>query len=274
MADDPTPPSPSLRERVLITGAGSGLGLALAQRYARDGARLLCVDLDVERAQAAASGLPGEGHLAFHADVGDDDSMTALKARVEAVVGGVDVLVNNAGIASGGPLLGTGMAEWRRLIEVDLLSVVRGTLAFLPGMVERGRGHVVSTASFAGLAGAPGIMSYGVAKAGVVAFSEQLRAEMHGSGVAVSVLCPAFFRTRLLENFHGDAKVRGLAERMMDRSPDTLDSVADAAYAALQARRFLVLPTRREPMLWRLKRWFPEWYFRKLVETAAAMRRA
>jgi short-subunit dehydrogenase len=183
------------------------------------------------------------------------------------------VLVNNAGIASGGALLGTDMAEWRRLIEVDLLSVVRGTLAFLPGMVERGRGHVVSTASFAGLAGAPGIMSYGVAKAGVVAFSEQLRAEMHGTGVDVSVLCPAFFRTNLLENFHGDPKVRGMASRMMDKSPDTLDTVADATYAALQARIFLVLPTKHEPMRWRLKRWFPNWYFKKLVETAGAMRR-
>ncbi len=268
-----TASSSTPRDRVLITGGGSGLGLALAQRYARDGARLLCVDLDLARAQAAVAGLPGEGHLAFQADVGVDDAMAALKAQVDAAVGGVDVLVNNAGIASGGPLLGTDMAEWRRLIDVDLLSVVRGTLAFLPGMVERGRGHVVSTASFAGLAGAPGIMSYGVAKAGVVAFSEQLRAEMHGTGVAVSVLCPAFFRTNLLENFHGDAKVRGMASRMMDRSPDTLEPVADAAYAALKASSFLVLPTKHEPMRWRIKRWFPEWYFNKLVETAAKMRR-
>jgi NAD(P)-dependent dehydrogenase (short-subunit alcohol dehydrogenase family) len=268
-----TNPASTARDRVLITGAGSGLGLALARRYATNGARVLCVDLDLARAQSAAAGLPGEGHLAFQADVGDDASIDALKARIDEAVGGVDVLVNNAGIASGGPLLGTDMAEWRRLIEVDLLSVVRGTLAFLPGMVERGRGHVVSTASFAGLAGAPGIMSYGVAKAGVVAFSEQLRAEMHGAGVDVSVLCPAFFRTNLLENFHGDAKVRGMASRMMDKSPDTLDTVADATYAALQARTFLVLPTKHEPLRWRLKRWFPNWYFNKLVETAAQMRR-
>lgn len=261
------------RDRVLLTGGGSGLGLALAQRYARDGARLLIADLDPVRARAAVAALPGAGHLAFEVDVGDDASVAALTAQVDAEAGGVDVLVNNAGIASGGPLLGTDMIEWRRLIEVDLLGVVRGTLAFLPGMVERGRGHVVSTASFAGLAGAPGVMSYGVAKAGVVAFSEQLRAEMHGTGVDVSVLCPAFFRTNLLENFHGDAKVRGMAARMMERSPDTLDSVADAAYAALQARRFLVLPTRHEPMRWRIKRWFPEWYFKKLVETTARMRR-
>lgn len=265
--------APIDRERVLITGGGSGLGLALAQRYARDGAQLLIVDIDRARAQAACAALLGEGHRAFATDVGDDASMHALKAEVEAAVGGVDVLVNNAGIASGGPLLGSTMEEWRRLLEINLLGVVRGTQAFLPGMLERGRGHVVSTASFAGLAGAPGIMSYGVAKAGVVAFSEQLRAELHGSGVAVSVLCPSFFRTNLLENFHGDAKVRSTAARMMQRSPDTLDAVADATYAALKARRFLVLPTKHEPLRWRIKRWFPDYYFKRLMQAAVRMQR-
>ncbi|MFN8901020.1 MAG: SDR family NAD(P)-dependent oxidoreductase, partial [Lysobacteraceae bacterium] len=86
------------RERVLITGGGSGLGLALAQRYARDGARVLVVDIDAARAEAARAALPGEGHLAFTADVGDDASIEALGAQVLDATGGVDVLVNNAGI--------------------------------------------------------------------------------------------------------------------------------------------------------------------------------
>ncbi len=120
-----TAPSSTPRDRVLITGGGSGLGLALAQRYARDGAQLLIADLDAARAQAAVAGLPGGGHHAFQVDVGDDDSVTALKAQVEATVGGVDVLVNNAGIASGGPLLGTDMAEWRRLIAAAATSSAR-----------------------------------------------------------------------------------------------------------------------------------------------------
>lgn len=260
-------------QRVLITGGGGGLGLALAQRYAADGARLLLVDIDGGRAESARAALPGGGHLAFVADVGSDVSMQALFEAVQAATGGVDVLVNNAGIASAGPLLGTTMEEWRSLLEVNLLGVVRGTLLFLPGMLERGRGHVVSTASFAGLAGAPGIMSYGVAKAGVVAFSEQLRAEMHGTGVDVSVLCPGFFRSQLLDSFQGDTRLRGAVMRMMERSPDTIGAVADAAYAGLRARRFLILPTRAEPMRWRLKRWFPGHYFRMLLQTTASMRR-
>jgi NAD(P)-dependent dehydrogenase (short-subunit alcohol dehydrogenase family) len=257
------------RERVLITGAGSGLGLALAERYARDGAQVLCVDIDAARAEAASASLAGSGHLAFTADVGSDASMDALATAVNAAVGGVDVLINNAGIASGGPLLGSSMDEWRRLLEINLLGVVRGTQHFLPGMVERGRGQVASTASFAGLAGAPGIMTYGVAKAAVVTFSEQLRAEMHGTGVSVSVICPAFFRTNLLQNWHGDSKVRSYAERMMERSSDTLESVSEAVYRDLRAKTFLILPTRAEPMRWRLKRWFPNYYFKKLVAFAS-----
>ncbi|MBW8851751.1 MAG: SDR family NAD(P)-dependent oxidoreductase [Xanthomonadales bacterium] len=258
--------SPS--RRVLITGAGSGLGLALARRYARSGARVACVDLTVERAEAGRASLTGDGHLALAADVGDDASMQALHDAVAAAWGGVDVLVNNAGIASAGALVDTTMDEWRRILEIDLLGVVRGCRLFLPQMLADRRGQVVNTASFAGLAGAPGIMSYGVAKAGVVALSEQLRAELHGSGVSVSVFCPAFFRTNLMDTAIADEATRAKVQRWMDRSPDTLDGVADKAFAACERGDFLILPTRREPGRWRLKRWFPGLYFRMLLKLA------
>jgi len=115
-----------MQRRILITGAGSGLGLALAHRYARAGARVACVDLLVDRAEAACAALPGDGHLALVADVGDDASMQALHDRIVAEWNGLDVLVNNAGIASGGPMAGTSMDEWRRVLDIDLLGVMRG----------------------------------------------------------------------------------------------------------------------------------------------------
>lgn len=251
--------------KVLITGAGSGLGRALAQRYAQHGDLVAGIDLNLAKAQETIGQLEGTGHFALAADVGDDGSMDALAATIRRAWDAPDVLINNAGIASGGPMLGTTMAEWRKIIEVDLLGVVRGCLAFLPDMVARGSGHVISTASFAGLAGAPGIMSYGVAKAGVVALSEQLRAELHASGVAVSVICPGFFETNLCDNAIGSEKVIGMARRLMANSPDTLDDVADRVFVAAQKKQFLIIPTRREPLLWRLKRFFPAFYFRKLL---------
>ena len=259
--------------RVLVTGAGSGLGLALAQRYARSGARVACVDLTVERAETGRASLAGDGHLALAADVGDDAAMQALHDLVMATWGGIDVLVNNAGIASAGAMVDTTMDEWRRILEIDLLGVVRGCRLFLPQMIAAGRGQVLNTASFAGLAGAPGIMTYGVAKAGVIALSDQLRAELHGTGVSVGVICPAFFRTNLMETAIADDATKAKVQRWMDTSPDKPDAVADKVFAAAERGEFLILPTQREPGRWRLKRWFPNLYFRMLLKMAAQRRR-
>lgn len=258
------------QRRVLITGAGSGLGQALALRYARAGCRVACVDLSAERSDATLGMLAGSGHLALVANVGSDDAMEQLHEAVVREWGGIDVLINNAGIASGGPMIETTMAEWRQIIDIDLLSVVRGCRLFLPGMLAAGRGQVISTASFAGLAGAPGMMTYGVAKAGVVALSEQLRAEMHGRGIRVSVICPAFFRTNLCDTALGSDKVRKLALKLMDSSPDSLDGVADKVFAAAERGEFMIIPTKHEPTRWRMKRWLPELYFRQMVKMVRA----
>lgn len=259
--------------RVLITGAGSGLGRALAQRYAGSGARVACVDLSIERSDSTRLLLDGSGHLALAANVGSDEAMEELQEAVLREWGGLDVLINNAGIASGGVMVETTMAEWRQILEVDLLSVVRGCRLFLPGMLAAGRGQIISTASFAGLAGAPGAMTYGVAKAGVVALSEQLRAEVGHKGVRVSVICPSFFRTNLTDTAIGNPAIKALAIKLMDAAPDTVDTVADAVFAQARSGRFLIIPTRREPMRWRLKRWFPELYFRLLMKLSRRMER-
>jgi NAD(P)-dependent dehydrogenase (short-subunit alcohol dehydrogenase family) len=256
------------QRRVLITGAGSGLGQALAMRYARAGARVACVDIDAARAELTRAALPGSGHLTLAANVASDEAMEQVHEAIAREWGGLDVLVNNAGMATGGAMVDSTMAEWRTVLDVNVLSVVRGCRLFLPGMIAAGSGQVVNTASFAGLAGAPSIMSYGVSKAAVVALSEQLRAEVHDKGVKVSVLCPAFFRTNLLESWQGNPKLKSFADKMMETSPDTLDSVADAVFASVERGEFLVIPTKREPMRWRLKRWFPNVYFNQLVKFA------
>ena len=261
------------QRNALITGAGSGLGRALALRYAKAGCAVACADIVLERAQETLAMLSGEGHAAVAIDVGNDAEFDSLREVIDAEFGPLDVLVNNAGIASGGAMVETTMDEWREVIEINLLGVVRGCRAFLPGMLERKRGKILNTASFAGLAGAPSIMSYGVSKAAVIALSEQLRAEVHGTGVSVSVACPAFFQTNLLQNWRGSERMKGFATKMMKGGADTLDSVADRIFAATERGEFLILPTRNEPMRWRIKRWFPELYFRKLTRAVAAMAR-
>jgi NAD(P)-dependent dehydrogenase (short-subunit alcohol dehydrogenase family) len=259
--------------KVLITGAGSGLGRALALRYAKAGCAVACVDLAGDRTRETVAMLPGKGHIAIAMDVGHDVEFDTLRLAIAANFGDLDVLVNNAGIASGGAMVDTTMDEWREVLGVNLLGVVRGCRAFLPGMLERDRGYILNTASFAGLAGAPSMMSYGVSKAAVVALSEQLRAELYGSGVRVSVTCPSFFQTNLLQNWRGSDRMKGFAEKMMRGGKESLDVVADRIFAAAERGDFLILPTRAEPMRWRIKRWFPNWYFRKLMKSVASFSR-
>ena len=258
------------QRKVLITGAGSGLGRALAQRYAKAGCAVGCADLNFERAEETVAALPGSGHLAFAVDVGDDQAFDRFAADVRQVWGGPDVVINNAGIPSGGGLVDATMAEWREVLEINLLGVVRGCRAFVPGMLEADRGQIINTASFAAQAGAPHIMTYGVSKAAVYTLSEQLRAELHGTGVKVSVICPAFFQTNLLQNWRGSERMRHAAGKLMQYSTDTLDSVADNTFAAAERGQFLILPTRQEPLRWRMKRWFPNFYFRQFMKLAAA----
>src|SRR3970282_718323 len=166
---------------------------------------------------------------------------------------------------SGGTLLDSTMAEWREVLEVNLLGVMRGCQAFLPGMLARGSGRILNIASFAALAGAPAIMSYGVAKGGVLTLSAQLR----GGGVSVSVACPAFFQTNLLQQWRGSEAVKAHAAKMMARSIDTLDGVADHVFDAFARDRFLILPTRGAAMRWRVRRWLPTLYFRQLMAQVA-----
>lgn len=257
---------------VVITGAGSGLGRALARRYAAAGHPVACADIRLDRAEETAARLGGGSHAAFHCDIADEASMRALADAVQARYGVAEVLVNNAGVASGGTMADSSLDEWRWMLDLNVLGVVRGTKAFLPAMRAAGRGRIINVASIAGLAAAPGIMSYGTAKAAVVALSEQLRAELHDHGIRVHVVCPGFFRTNLTENFRGDPRVRALADRLMDRARERAEDIAAEVHRQSEAGRFLILPTRRERWLWRFKRWLPETYFRRLV--AAARRHA
>lgn len=258
--------------RVLITGAGSGLGRELAKVYAARGDRVACVDLYADRAEETCKLLGGGGHLALVADVGSDAAMAALKAQVQGAWGGLDVLVNNAGIACGGECAHASAAEWQRTLNINLMGVVRGVREFVPMMEAQKSGRVINVASFAGLAGAPGLGAYGVSKAAVVALSEGMRGELLPKGIHVSVLCPSFFKTRLLESFQGppDTPLKHIASKLMEQSP--LDAAAVARYTVDESERgrFLLLPHKDTRIRWWLKRWIPGVYFRQVMKYVAA----
>lgn len=260
---------------IAITGAGSGLGEALAYRYANAGFAVAVTDIDAERANAVAGNIHEGGGAAFALglDVTSEDGWSELQQRIVEAWGGLDILVNNAGVAGAGRLEDTPLEDWRWLLDIDLLGVVLGCHRFLPLMRGQGRGHLVNIASFAGMIPVPEVSAYATAKAAVVALSEQLRVDLDGSGVGVTVVCPAYVQTRLLETFRSaDQRHRSMAERWMARSPVTAAEVADQVHEAVAMGRFLVLTHPETRWLWRYRRWFPERYFRMMVRMARKMK--
>lgn len=236
--------------RVLITGGASGLGLALARRYAARGDDVLVGDL----AEAAPDTLP-DGVDYVRLDVTSPQDWDAAKTRVLDRWGGLDVLVNNAGIASGGRIDMESMADWERVLDVNLLGVVRGCQTFTPVFKEQCSGHIVNVASLAGLVHGSGMSSYNAAKAGVVALSETLSYELAPWNVTTSAVCPSFFRTNLHTSVQGkDPLMREVAVRLVTTAQADAESIAEAVLAGVDAKKRLVLTDRTARRAYWMKR--------------------
>lgn len=261
--------------RALITGAASGLGKSLALRFAADGWRVAVCDLDEDRVRQTAAEIDDAGGtgMPMRADVTSEQEIERLAESVSGHWGGLDVLVNNAGIAIAGRTDETSMEEWRRIFEVNFFGVLRTTRIMLP-LIVRG-GHIINVASFAGIAAAPGLVAYNTTKAAVISFSESLRAELVEKDIGVSVTCPAFFKTRLMETSDApDDKTRAMVERLMEHSKVTADDVAEQMFASVRTRQFMLIPHMDARWYWRWKRFFPDSYFWGLQRMAGRASRA
>ena len=189
----------------IVTGGASGIGLALGRELCRAGANVVLADVDEAAAERAAGSLRStlDGSSGTAVGVGlDVRDRSAVRSLVDEVVesrSGLDLMFNNAGIVMGGPTEDMSGDYWDRIIEVNLVGVVNGVMAAYPAMVARGRGHIVNTASAAGLAPAVFAAAYSMTKHGVVGLSTSLRPEAADNGVQVSVLCPGMVETPILD---------------------------------------------------------------------------
>lgn len=261
--------------RVLVTGGASGLGAALVARLRARGDQVLVADINEPAATDPTSTGRSSGVEALRLDVTSQDDWDAALAWVEREWGGLDLLVNNAGIATGGRIDVATIAEWERVIDVNLLGVVRGCRTFTPLFKEQGSGQVVNTASAAGLVHPPGMASYNAVKAGVVALSETLRWELEPYGVKVSVICPTFFRTNLASSLTGsDTVLNRIAERLITRSTVTADDIAAEVVKAVDAGRYLVLPDEGARKAFFAKRFLTPLYERQQRGFAARIQQA
>jgi NAD(P)-dependent dehydrogenase (short-subunit alcohol dehydrogenase family) len=219
----------------VVTGGASGIGRALALRIASEGARAVVVaDLDEPGARRVAHELACATPLGAGLDVTDPEAVAALVDRVERDVGPVDLWCSNAGVALGADLGGD--QDWQRSFEVHVMAHVHVARSLLPRMAARGRGHLLVTASAAGLLTNIDAAPYSVTKHGSVALAEWLAIRYGDQGVTVSCLCPQGVRTPMLEREGAGAAVLA-AGALLDP-----DEVAGAVVEALADGRFLVLP--------------------------------
>jgi NAD(P)-dependent dehydrogenase (short-subunit alcohol dehydrogenase family) len=184
---------------VLITGAASGIGLAMAEAFAAEGCRLVLTDIDEERLRGEAEKIDAD-LLTFRLDTSNRDEWEPVRSRVADHFGPVDILINNAGIAScGNTLAETPFENFDRMMRINLTGVFNGIRCFVPGMIERRSGHVVVTASLAAIDHPPRVGAYSAAKAGIVALADVLRQEVEEHGIGVTSICPGMVRTRIDE---------------------------------------------------------------------------
>ena len=233
---------------VVVTGGASGIGRACALEFARRGASVVIADIHEERIHETVAALTegGSRALGVRCDVTSDADVARLRDESLAAMGRVDILMNNAGVALLGPPESVPIDDWRWILEVNILGIVRGAAAFIPHMLERGSGHIINTASIAGLhAYSWDAIPYITSKFGAYGLSEGLFAYLTPHGVGVSVLCPGLVNTNLAENarFVG-AEDRDswffMPERLLN-DPISADRVGPMVADAVEADQFLIL---------------------------------
>lgn len=252
------------RERIFITGGGSGLGRALAERYARAGWRVCIGDIDDARGAETLAALALAGATAHYlrCDVRQETDLQAAADWLQRQWNGVDVVVNNAGVAVAGGIAEVPIADWQWIIDINLLGVVRGCRAFVPMLRAQGGGHLVNIASMAGLVHPPKMAAYNATKAAVVALSETLKLELAPDHIGVSVVCPAFFRTNLTQSLRAaDADVARITQRLVGKAKLGAEPIAQQVFDGVACGDFHILTHTDGKIAWIIKRLAPyRWY--------------
>lgn len=252
-------------KRALVTGAASGLGRSLALALAERGADVVVADLNPEGLRDTAALVEEKGRrcLTRQVDVSDYAAMRATADEVVSAWGGIDVLVNNAGVGVGGELKDVPVSDFEWIVGINLMGEVYGTMLFLPGMLERGSGHILNVASLSGLVVLPLHLPYTTTKFALVGFSEALWIELKRRGVGVTMVCPGAIRTNIMDGtrtHEGEGNTMQFARKwqnILQKAGKEPEEVAEIALRAVERGRFLALTGPEAYLLYYLKRLSP-----------------
>jgi NAD(P)-dependent dehydrogenase (short-subunit alcohol dehydrogenase family) len=250
-------------KRVVITGAGSGLGRALSLAFARLGWKIGIVDINdaaSEQTLQMVEQAGGKGEV-FHADVTDPIAVKAMADHFFSTWRGVDILVNNAGIAIGGAVGDVPLEQWKTIVDINFWGMLYGCHEFIPRMKVQGGGHIMNVASAAGLLNLISMSPYSVTKAAVISLSETLRMEAAPDNIHITVACPMFFNTGLLDDMKTTDPWIGEVGKTAFQVGHSADVIAKKLIRAVEKNKLYVVPMTYGKMLWLNKRLTPSLYY-------------
>jgi NAD(P)-dependent dehydrogenase (short-subunit alcohol dehydrogenase family) len=257
------------QKNAIVTGAASGLGRAISVALAREGWNIALADVNTAGSEETLRLVRQAGGDGFveEFDVRHIEEWEVLRDRLKARWQNLDLLVNNAGVAGSGFVGEYSIENWRWIIDVNLWNGINGCHTFVEWLKANPRGaHIMNTCSLAAIVSAPTMAAYNVTKAGMLALSETLYTELMPYNVGVTAICPAVFRTNLLDNARWSREEeRTLFLRGFEEAKMTAQNVAEAAISAMKRKQLYVLVPFESRMHWYLKRLAPTWLLKKVA---------
>ncbi|OUS00615.1 short-chain dehydrogenase [Gammaproteobacteria bacterium 42_54_T18] len=255
---------PSWQANAVVTGAGSGIGRAFATELARRNGKVICSDIDLDSAKETVQHIRNQGGhaLAVRADVSSLSDVEALATQAEDWFSApVSLVVNNAGVAAGGQNIGgIPIKDWQWTIDINMWGVIHGCHVFAPKLREHGRGGIINVCSTASFASAPLMGPYNVSKAAVLALSETLAAEMRGTNITVTALCPTFVKTNITKGGGITDESASLADKVMSAIGTSPKKIVIKTINDLDKGKLYTIPQLDAQLIWRAKRILPSLY--------------